>query len=147
MGANNRGVCPRCGHERVLEANRKRCRPCGRAERASKPKPTPPPKPAEPDKRVVWPPEKGSWGRCPACATGVALRVDGLTINHVHGDSNRWDGVSDRCPGSAQRPTELVDPPAREVQVLDQPESVRDHEFLNNNEIPAGLPGLGKKRK
>ena len=147
MGTSNRGVCPRCGHERVLEANRKQCRPCGRAERARNPRPTPPSKTPEPDKRVVWPPEKGSWGRCPACDTGVALRDDGMTVKHKHGAADAGDGTDPCCLGSGSRPTRFVEPPARQVEVLDSPERVRDHEFLGNNEIPIGLPSLGKKRK
>lgn len=142
---NNRGVCRRCRQERVLEANGQQCRACGRAERAKKPKPEP--KPPEPDKRVVWPPEKGSWGRCPECATGVALRTDGMTVKHKHGDSAKWDGIGERCLGSGLRPTELVKPPSREPEVLDQPERVRDREFFGGMEIPAGLPGLGKNRR
>ena len=148
MATNNRGVCRRCGHERVLESSGTQCRPCGHAERAKKPKPPPPPKPPEPDKRVVWPPEKGSWGRCPACDTGVALRDDGMTVNHRHGEADRWDGIGPCCLGSGSRPTRFVEPPARQVEVLDSPERVRDKEFPGSgNEIPAGLPSLRKKRK
>ena len=78
---------------------------------------------------------------------GVPLLVDGMTINHKSGESEKWDGISPRCTGSGRRPTELVEPPPRRVEVLDQPDRVRDHEFLDPNEIPIGLPSLGKKRR
>lgn len=150
MGTNNRGVCRRCGQERALEANGQQCRPCGRAERAArakKQKTMPKPQPPKPDKRVVWPPEQGSWGRCPECETGMPLLIDGMTINHKSGESEKWDGIGPRCVGSGKRPTELVDPPPRRVEVLDQPDRVRDREFLDPNEIPAGLSGLGGNRR
>jgi len=147
MGKHKHGVCQRCGHERALEANGANCLACGRAERAKKPKTTPPPQPPKPDKRVVWPPEQGSWGRCPECETGMPLLIDGMTINHKSGESEKWDGIGPRCVGSVKRPTELVDPPPRRVEVLDQPDRVRDREFLDPNEIPAGLSGLGGNRR
>ena len=78
---------------------------------------------------------------------GVPLLVDGMTINHKSGESEKWDGIVPRCIGSVNRPTELVEPPPRRIEVLDQPERVRDHEFLDPNEIPAGLPGQGRNRR
>ena len=150
MGKNKHGLCRRCGQERALEASGAHCRACGRAdraERAKKQKSTPTPQPPEPDKRVVWPPEQGSWGRCPECDTGVPLLIDGMMNYHKSGESETWDGIGPRCTGSARRPTELVEPPPRRINVLDQPDQVRDHEFLDPNEIPAGLPSLGKKRR
>jgi len=147
MGKNKHGVCQRCGQERALEANGENCLACGRAERAKKPKTIPTPQPPEPDLRVVWPPEQGSWGTCSTCGTDLPLLIDGMTINHKTGECDLWDGIGPRCAGSGRRPTALVEPPPREVEVVDQPVTVRDHEFLDRNEIPAGLPGQGRNRR
>jgi ribosomal protein L37E len=147
MGKNKHGLCRRCGQERALYENGAHCRACGRADRAEKQKTIPKRQAPEPALRVLWPPEQESWGRCPKCETGVQLLVDGMTTNHKSGKSEAWDGIGRRCTGSGRRPTELVEPPHRRVEVLDQPDRVRDHEFLDPKEIPAGLPGQGRNRR
>jgi hypothetical protein len=146
MGKSKHAVCPRCGQERAMEANGARCRACGRADRAKKPKPPPPPETPKPEPQVMWPPEQQSWGRCRECAADVPLLIKGMTIHHKSGESQKWEGPGPRCAGSAQRPTQLVAPPPRRVQVQDQPVRVDDRKSTGWNEIPAGLPGLGKNR-